>query len=257
MALKMENINFSYPGQPVLRNISCRFKPGRIHVILGPNGSGKTTLIDLMAGLSTPHDGQVQYDSVPLKALSKIALARKISLVSQNYDIRFPFSVEEVVLMGRHPYIDRFSRPSAKDHALAKEAMTLTGIAHMKDKKVTELSGGEKQRCVFARALCQNTPVLLLDEAFSNMDIHHTLHLLSILKQSTAKHNKTIIAVLHDINLAAGWADTLLFLKSGRIIEQGPTDAVFTEETIKKVFDVASRVEFNSYSHSRQAFFRA
>ncbi len=257
MALTMKNINFSYPGQPVLQDLSCQFNPGQIHVILGPNGSGKTTLLDVLAGLSTPDKGQVQFNNVALSSLSKINIARKISLVSQNYEIRFPFSVKEVVLMGRHPYIDRFSNPSDKDLSLAEDAMTLTGISHMKHKNVTELSGGEKQRCVFARALCQDTPVILLDEAFSSMDIHHTMHLLRILKQSAANHKKTIIAVLHDINLAASWADTLLFLKSGEIIKHGTTEAVLTEATIKQVFDVTSRVEFNSYSQSLQAFFKA
>jgi len=257
MALTLENINFSYPGYPVLQDISCRFREGQIHVILGPNGSGKTTLIDIMSGLSSPNRGRVQLGSVPIASLAKIDIARKISLVSQNYDIRFPFSVQDVVLMGRHPYIDRFSHPSAKDRSLAEEAMLLAGINHLKHKKVTELSGGEKQRCVFARALCQDTPNLLLDEAFSSMDIHHALRLLNILKQSAADHLKTIVAVLHDINLAATWADSILFLKSGQVIAHGPTEEVFTEINIKKSFDVTSRVEFNSFSHSLQAFFKA
>jgi iron complex transport system ATP-binding protein len=257
MALKMDNINFSYPGQPVLHQVSCGFNTGQIHVILGPNGSGKTTLIDLMAGLSSPGQGQVRLNHTPLSTLSRTHLARKIALVSQNYNIRFPFSVKDVVLMGRHPYIDRFSSPSARDRAMAEDAMASTGIFHIKHKKVTELSGGEKQRCVFARALCQDTPYILLDEAFSSMDIHHTMHLLRILKQSATHQDKTVIAVLHDINLAATWADTLLLIKSGRVIDQGPPESVFTEENIKQVFNVTPRVAFNEFSNSFQAFFKA
>lgn len=256
MGLVLENISFAYPGHRVLHDVSCSFDPGQFHVILGPNGSGKTTLLDVMSGFSVPDSGTTALSGVPTTNLSKRALARKVSLVTQDYDIRFPFSVEEIVLMGRHPYIDRFSRPSAKDISKAEEAMALTGISHLRHKRITEISGGERQRSVFARALCQDTPYLLLDEAFANMDIRHTLQLLHLLKQFTEKGEKTVIAVLHDLNLAASWADQLLFLRDGQVFAQNKTQTAFTEANIQSVFEVDSEIAYNPYTQSLQAAFR-
>jgi iron complex transport system ATP-binding protein len=256
MGMGMDNISFSYPGHPVLHNVSCCFETGRFHAVLGPNGSGKTTLLDILSGFTAPDTGSLQLNGTRATRFSKREAARTMALVSQDYEIRFPFTVEEVVLMGRHPYIDRFSRPSATDVAKAEEAMALTGILHLKHNRITEISGGEKQRSVFARALCQDTPFLLLDEAFANMDIHHTIQLLSVLKQHTDSGAKTVIAVLHDLNQAAAWADTLLLLKDGRVLEHGDTASVFTESNIKTVFNVEARVRFSRFTSSLQAAFK-
>ena len=255
--LTLEDISFSYPKHTVLQAVSCRFSQGKFHVILGPNGSGKTTLLDILSGFSKPDSGCVRLGSAPLHRLGKREIAKQISLVSQDYNIRFPFTVEEVVLMGRHPFIERFSRPTKEDFSLAKEVMQLTGISHLKHNRMTEISGGEKQRSVFARALCQNTPFLLLDEAFANMDIRHTLELLKLLKRYVRHENKTVIAVLHDLNMAAQWADTLLMIKEGRVLFQGTTDAVFTDKNLKAVFDIEPQIAFNDFTQSKQAFFQA
>ena len=255
--LSLDAISFSYPKQAVLDKVSCRFDQGKFHVILGPNGSGKTTLLDILSGFSKPDSGCAYLGSTPLINLSKRDIARQISLVSQDYNIRFPFTVEEVVLMGRHPFIDRFSRPTKEDFSLVEEVMHHTGINHLKHKKMTEISGGEKQRSVFARALCQNTPFLLLDEAFANMDIRHTLELLKLLKEYVRRKNKTVIAVLHDLNMAAQWADTALMIKAGRVLIHGDIDTVFTDTNIQAIFDVEPRVAFNEYTRSKQVFFLA
>ena len=257
MGILLEQISFSYGTKPVLDSVTCSFRPGAFHVILGPNGSGKTTLLDIISGFFCPNQGTVLIENTPIKNFSKREIARKIALVSQSYDVDFPFTVQEVVLMGRHPYISRFSQPSERDFALAKAAMTQTGISHLTHNLITELSGGEKQRCVLARALCQETPILLLDEAFSNLDINHTIQLMQRLKQLTRTAGKTVIAVLHDLNLASGWADTMLFLKDGQIVVQDETNTVFTASTIRNVFDVDVSVEFNPFTNASQAFFKA
>jgi iron complex transport system ATP-binding protein len=256
MVINIHNLCFSHGDTPVIRDLSCGFSPGKIHGILGPNGSGKTTLLDLVSGFLTPAKGQVLLDNTDISALSHKQIAQRLSLVSQNYYINFPFSVGEVVMMGRHPYIDRFSHPSQTDVELVSQVMDRTGISHLKERKVTELSGGEKQRCIFARALCQETSVLLLDEAFSNMDINHTLHMLGIIKEMLQKTKGTVICVLHDLNLAAAWADEILFLKNGQIQAKGKTRDIMTRENIERVFNVESKVEFNEYVQAKQVYFK-
>lgn len=256
MDIEIKNISFAYDNIPVIDDITCSFPRGGFHTILGPNGSGKTSLLDIISGFTRPEKGQILLKQIPLGQYKKREVAKIIALVSQNYAINFPFTVEEVIMMGRHPHIDRFSHPTREDLELVKEFMELTGIAHLANRRITELSGGEKQRCVFTRALCQDAPILLLDEAFSSMDISHTLQLLTILKKEMKEKQKTIIAVLHDLNLAAVWSDTILFLKNGKIEAMGATEKVFTHEIIKTVFNVNAKVEFNDYARAKQAYFQ-
>jgi len=256
MEITIQNICFSHGNTQIIKELSCHFFPGKFYGILGPNGSGKTTLLDLISGFLPPNKGQILLDKTPISTLSQKKVAQTLSLVSQNYDINFPFSVEEVVMMGRHPYIDRFAHPSKIDVEKVETVMEITGITHLKKRKITQLSGGEKQRCVFARALCQDTPVLLLDEAFSNMDICHTLHFLGILKEMIKQTKETIICVLHDLNLAAAWADEILFLKNGRIKAKGKTQDIMTQENIELAFNVESKVEFNDYVKAKQVYFK-
>lgn len=252
----MEHIHFYHGDTQVLKDVNCRFSPGRFYAVLGPNGSGKTTLLDLMCGFRTPEKGRVFLGNDLVASLARRRVAQTISLVSQSYEINFPFLVKEVVMMGRHPHIDRFSHPSRADSLAVQKAMEVTGITHLENRHITELSGGEKQRCVFARALCQDARVLLLDEAFSSMDIHHSFHLLGLLKKAVRKDNKTVIAVLHDINLAAGFSDEMVFLKNGEITAMGNTDDVLTRETIQTVFNMKSKVEYNAYVQAIQAYFK-
>lgn len=256
MEINIQNIWFSHGETPIIKDLSHRFSPGKFHGILGPNGSGKTTLLDLISGFMPPNKGEILLDAAKLSILSKNQIAQTLSLVSQDYYINFPFSVEEVVMMGRHPFIKRFSHPSQSDVDGVAQAMDITGISHLKKRRVTQLSGGEKQRCILARALCQDTPVLLLDEAFSNMDINHTLVMLGLIKKMIQRTKKTIICVLHDLNLAAAWADEIVFLKNGEITASGSTQDTMTRENIEQVFQVESKVEFNDYVQAKQVYFK-
>ncbi len=251
----LEDISFTYEDLPTIDQISCHFESGNFYSILGPNGSGKTTLLDLISGFLKPATGSIEINDVPVQTLSKNQLAKNIALVSQDYSINFPFLVKEVVLMGRHPFIPRFSQPSRKDYDTAASVMASCGITHLKDRKISELSGGEKQRCVFARALCQDAPVLLLDEAFSNMDISHTLQMLNIVKRAVKEKNRMVISVFHDLNIASAWSDAVLMLKNGKIVAFGETPDVFTRETIRNVFNVESIVEFNAHVNAKQIYY--
>ena len=255
MKLTLHEISFAYDRDRIIKNISCSFMSGNFYSILGPNGSGKTTLLDLISGFLKPDIGYIDIDQTPVRSLSKKEISKKIALVSQDYTINFPFSVKDVVMMGRHPYIPRFSHPSDSDMEQVKLMMEVCGIHHLHDRKINELSGGERQRCVFARALCQDTPVLLLDEAFSSMDINHTLHMLQIVKRSVKEKNKLVISVLHDLNLASSWSDALLMLKHGKINVFGNSQDVLTQDTIKDVFNVTSIVEFNEHVQAKQVYY--
>jgi len=265
--IKLENLNFTYdnfstpPYPAVLNNVSLSFEAGKFYSILGPNGCGKTTLLDLMIGHLKPISGKVVVkDGVSrekdILSMPKREVAKLIALVSQNYNINFPFTVKEVVMMGRHPYIGRFANPSKKDIEVVNKVMELTGTDKFAHRKITDLSGGERQRCVFARALSQDTPLLFLDEAFSNMDISHTIRLLNLVRKEVKEHNRTIVSVFHDINLAAIWSDELVFMKNGEIMASGQTDEVMTETIIEKVFHVKSKVEYNHYSKTKIAYFK-
>ncbi|WP_299977869.1 ABC transporter ATP-binding protein [Desulfobacula sp.] len=255
MKINLHNISFAYDHDIIIKNTSCSFVSGNFYSILGPNGSGKTTLLDLISGFLRPGAGDIDIDEAPILSLSKKEISKKISLVSQDYTINFPFSVKEVVMMGRHPYIPRFSHPSTHDLNRVDATMEICGISHLHDRKINELSGGEKQRCVFARALCQDTPILLLDEAFSNMDISHTLQMLQLVKKSVKEKNKVVISVFHDLNLASSWSDALLMLKEGEIQAFGNTQDVLSQQTIKNVFNVESIVEFNKHVKAKQVYY--
>lgn len=256
MTIHLEHIGFSYDKEKkVIDDISAAFDPGNFYSIVGPNGSGKTTLLDLMSGYIRPHTGCIRLGETSIFTLPKKVIAKTIALVSQDYSINFPFSVKDVVLMGRHPYIPRFSHPSRQDLKKAEEAMSLCRITHLAERKVSELSGGERQRCVFARAICQDTPILFLDEAFSNMDIHHTLQLLSLVKQQVREKDKMVISVFHDLNLAAGWSDRILMLKNGKMKAFGDSDDVITPENISRVFGVSAVVEFNRHVRAKQVYY--
>ncbi len=256
MELKLNNISFAYENHDVIKNMDCSFESKKFYSILGPNGSGKTTLLDLISGFLNPSAGHIEIDNINLSIFSKKELSKKISLVSQDYSINFPFSVKDVVMMGRHPYIPRFSHPGIDDCEIVEKMLAICGIEHLQDRKINELSGGEKQRCVFARALCQDTPILLLDEAFSNMDISHTLHMLGLVKESIKK-GKLVISVFHDLNLALSWSDELLVLKQGEIKAFGNSQEVLTQHTIQKVFQVKSIIEFNEHVQAKQVYYPA
>jgi ABC-type cobalamin/Fe3+-siderophores transport systems, ATPase components len=158
--------------------------------------------------------------------------------------------------MGRHPYIPRFASPSTEDLKILDEIMEKMEIDKFKDKYITELSGGEKQRVVFARALAQDTPVLALDEGTSNMDIQYTLNILDIVADRVRLEKRTVIAALHNLNLAAAYCDRLIFMKSGRIVSEGNIDDVLNEQNVKDVFKVESRIYFDRYSNSKQVVFK-
>ena len=256
MPFELNHISFHYAARKVIDDVSLVLEPGKFYGIIGPNGSGKTTMLDLLARHRLPDHGNIFYLGSPLASFSKKALSRKIALVPQNFYINFPFSVKEIVMMGRYPHMPRFAAPSSNDLNILQEVMQLTEITEFAERYITELSGGERQRVVFARALAQDTPVLILDEATSNLDINFSINLLNIAAQRVKTKENTVVAVMQDINLAAGYCDYLIFMSAGKIAAHGATRTVLTPETLRTVFNVEARVYHESYSQSLQVVFK-
>jgi len=256
MSFEVQSLAFAYAHQPVLQGVSLALPAGHFYGILGPNGCGKTTLLDLLAGHRQPAAGAIRYRGRDLGGYARRALAAEIALVPQDFYINFPFTAQEIVMMGRYPFIPRFAAPSAEDHQRVRDAMKVTGTWPLRRAFVTELSGGERQRVVFARALAQDTRVLLLDEATSNLDIGHCLELLTLTAGAVRTAGKTVIAVFQDINLAAAFCDRLVFIKAGAVVAHGETAEVLRAEVLREIFGVSARVSYNSYCDAQQVVFR-
>ncbi|NWH05305.1 ABC transporter ATP-binding protein [Desulfobacter latus] len=252
MGYTLKDICFSYENRVIFSGISLEMETGGFHGVLGPNGSGKTTLLDLLTGHLKPENGNILLDGRRLDGFDAGELAKKCALVPQDFRVNFPFTVAQVVMMGRYPHLGRFSAPGAKDRELVAQAMAATGISDFSGRHVTELSGGERQRVVFARALAQDAACLILDEATSNLDIGHTLALMTLAADRVKNNGLTVISVMQDLNLAARFCRSLVFLKNGRVAAHGPVDEVFTASVIKEVFDVSSSVYFDEIIHCKQ-----
>ena len=252
----IEGVSFAYTGVPVLEDINLDLDPGKFYGIVGPNGCGKTTFLDLLTGLKKPRSGSISYRERPLHSFSKRELARQLALVPQEFDTGFGFTVEEIVMMGRHPHIDRFSSPGEKDWNAVDRAMALIGIAELRGRYTNTLSGGQKQRAVVARALAQDTEVLLFDEATSSLDVKYTLQIFALARRLVREEGRTVIAVIHNLNLAAAYCDHLIFMKDGRLQQHGPTAETMTAATIAEIFGVQAQVAIDPYNRVHQVSFQ-
>ncbi|MHB8149987.1 MAG: ABC transporter ATP-binding protein [Desulfobulbia bacterium] len=252
----LTGVSFAYGETPVLADLDISLQPGKFYGIVGPNGCGKTTFLDLLTGGKSPDRGSVTFMDRPVADYLRRDLARLVALVPQDFAIDFAFTVQEVVLMGRHSHIGRFASPGTEDWRQVDAAMEAIGISHFRDRFVNELSGGEKQRVVVARALAQHTPYLLFDEATSSLDVQYTMQIFNVAKKLVQEEGRTVIAVIHNLNLAAAYCDELIFMKKGKVAASGPTNTVLEPAMIKKVFGVESRVMFDEFSNTQQISFR-
>lgn len=255
MAFELDNIYFSYGSHNVIDNLSFSIRSGCFHAILGPNGCGKTTLLDLVSGYIRPASGKIRFNGQNISEYGKRSLSRHIALVPQEYRVNFPYTVREVVAMGRYPHQARFSHPTAQDMQIVENALEVCGAQELSERFITELSGGEKQRVIFARAIAQETSVLLLDEPCASMDVKHALRILNVASEQVLKKGVTVIAVMHDINLAARFADNLIFMKQGQKIASGPARDSLDSKIIREVFDVESLVAMEQHLNVPQVVF--
>lgn len=239
--IQLQDLTLRYGSRTVLQNLNLQFGEGDFYAVMGPNGCGKTTLLRLIAGLLHPTEGSVCLHGRPLSQYNARQLARQLSFVRQQAQTDFEFSAFETVLMGRNPYQHHLQNESQEDWDLVSEAMRLTSTYHLRFHKPSQMSGGELQRVMIARALVQQTPIMLLDEPLSNLDINHQFEILSLLRDINRTQHKTILLVLHDLNLALSYCPQLLLLHQGEALYQGPTAEGLTPERIRQVFQVSAQ----------------
>lgn len=218
---------------------------------MGANGCGKTTLLRCVAGLLQPSRGLVTIDGKDVRHYSARQLAQQMCLVRQHPQTDFEFSAFETVLMGRNPYQRRLQNESEHDWQIVEQCLRQTGTWHLRFSKPTEMSGGELQRVMLARALAQQTPVMLLDEPISNLDISHQFDILELLAEINRTEHKTILLVLHDLGMALRYCDQLLLLHDKKVLFHGPTAEGLTKENILKVFDVDATITDDNISLRR------
>lgn len=239
----LRGVGFRYERDWVLKGIDLRIERGEILGIIGPNGSGKTTLLKILGGHRSPVEGEVRLEAENLTDVPRRALAQRVSMVPQEHPVIFPYTVLEVVLMGRYPYLKGWAFESAEDHRIARSAMERMGVDHLAGRLFPELSGGEKQRVIIARALTQQPEVLLLDEPATFLDLHHQAGIYTLIGELNRGNGITVVVVLHDLNMASQLCRRLLLLKEGRIVRVGTPWDVLTEKAIEEVYHCRTVVD--------------
>lgn len=242
--IDVEDLSVSFGDTQVFESVSTEIHEGRFLGLVGPNGAGKSTLLRTLSGAVAPDSGSVKVDGVDVEERTSREHSRLVSVVPQDTSLAFSFEVRHFVEMGRTPYRSRFAPPDEVDRAHVDRALDRTETAQFESRSVDELSGGERQRVVLARALAQDTPVILLDEPTASLDVNHQVEILSLVADLAAS-GKTVVAAIHDLDLAARFCDELLLLAGGSCIDRGPPAEVLSAETIESAFGARSVVSSN------------
>ena len=248
--LNVNGIECRYGSIKILENVSLSVKEGDFVGVLGPNGSGKTTLLKSISRTLKPYRGTILLNEADVYSLKSVEVARQMAVVPQDTSIGFSFTALDVVLMGRNPHLDRFRMENERDVAIARKAMNLTNTWHLAERPLNELSGGERQRVIIARALAQEPKILLLDEPMTHLDIINQLEIMDLMKELCMKEGLIVLAVFHDLNLAARYCKSAILLKHGGVFSAGSLDQVLTSENIKKVFQVDAIVKKHLVTNS-------
>ncbi len=253
MNISLKDIKIELGNNLVINEVDMEIKKGEIVGVIGPNGSGKTTLLKAIYRVLIPNGGEIFLGNKNLKEYSIKESARSMSVVAQHNYYNFEFSVHDIVLMGRAPYKKCFERSNATDYKMVDNSLKAVGLNQYGSRDFSTLSGGEQQRVILARALAQNTPCIILDEPTNHLDIKHQLEIMDIVTSL----NHTVVAAIHDLNIALMYCDKVFVLKNGNIVCHGNTNEVLTEKTIREVFEVdcellknkegKPRICFNSY----------
>lgn len=225
-------------GESILREIDTVLGSGRFYGILGPNGAGKTSFVRQILKLKEMSGGNITFDGTGIKSINRHDMAEKLAFLPQGINANVDFTVFDVVAMGREPHRKRFTPLGEDDLQCINEAMEFTNCKELKDKSITLLSGGERQRVMIARTIAQDTPWIILDEPVSNLDIKHQTELMNVLERLRKEKNKTIVAILHDLNLAAAFCTHILLMKDGKIYKEGTTEEVLTKENLSYVYEM-------------------
>ncbi|MEH7334530.1 heme ABC transporter ATP-binding protein [Neobacillus drentensis] len=238
MKLAVEHVSCTIMGASIIHDISMHIKAGQFVGLIGPNGSGKSTLLKTASRILQPKSGVVRLDGQQLYQLSPKKTAQEMAVVSQETSLTFDFSVQEIIWMGRHPHKRFFQSDTDEDLDIVDEAIERVGLKGYEERSFISLSGGEKQRVLIARALAQQAKIIILDEPTNHLDIRHQLQLMDLVKML----NVTVLAALHDLNLASMYCDYLYVIQHGQVVMSGTPETVLTKEIVREVFGVETEI---------------
>lgn len=236
--LEARNITINYGLRKAVADVSVVTKPGEVIAIIGPNGAGKSTLLRALNGTVEPIEGEILLDGTPINSYARRAVARRVAVVAQEADLRFPITVMEFVLGGRYASSSAWGWESEHDLEVARRVLRETETKEFESRFMNELSGGERQRAVLARALATEASVLLLDEPTANLDLAHQAAMLRLVRARCSDRESAAVVVTHDVNLAAEFADRVVLLKAGGVVASGSATEVLSSELLKSVFEL-------------------
>jgi iron complex transport system ATP-binding protein len=242
--LEVRGVCFRYNSVDVLSDVSLLANEGEVIGVLGPNGSGKTTLLKCMNRALSPKEGTVLIDDLDYRQMSRKEIATRIGVVPQGANVNFPFSVLDIVMMGRTPELKRFESETQADLDIVQRAMEMTNIEHLATRPMDQISG-ERQRAIIARALAQRPRVLLLDEPTLHLDVNHQLDILELIVGLARREKLLVVIVTHDLSLAARYCDKVILMQNGRIQAAGDVTEVLTPENMRKVFSIEGSIYFD------------
>ncbi len=240
MKLEIQDMSLSYNHLPVVKGLSFQLQPGELVGLIGPNGCGKTSIIKAISRILALRSGRITLDGKEMQRFSRSELARRVGVVPQNPYLPDTFTVNEVVLLGRNPHLGFLRGEGSRDFAIAWQAMERTGVAPLAERRMSELSGGEKQRVTIARVLAQEPQIILLDEPTANLDINHQIEILHLIKGLCQEKKLAVLIAIHDLNLAAQYCDRLLLISRGQLHSEGTPREVITASNIREVYGVES-----------------
>lgn len=246
--IELTNVTAGYDAQDILQGISLRIDKGDFTALIGPNGAGKSTLLYTLIGYLLIRSGDIRINGKSLKLWHKKELAKVIALIPQETVLPFDYTVEEMVLMGRYPWLEMMQGYGRQDVEIVQTVLQKLELDKLAERFYSQLSGGEKQRVLLARALAQQTDIILLDESLSQLDINHQIEMMQLLSEINLKEGKSIVLISHNLNLAANVCSRMVFLKQGRLIAQGSPQQVLTQAHLKELFDLDVTLQTNPLS---------
>ena len=246
----IKDLCVAYNGYFVLLGVSFRIKKGEFIAIAGPNGAGKSTLLRTLAGLKQPNSGSIQLDGRALSDYPRRFIAKLIAVIFQDFSCSYDFTVFDIVAMGRNPFLTRWKPLSVNDRAIIANVMELTKVSHLSDRLFFDLSSGEKQRVIIAKALAQQPALLLLDEPSTHLDLHHQVNVFNILGRLNRLNNVTVVCITHDVTLAAQYANRFLLLSSGRLLADGTAEEVIHQQLMENLFNTALSIGMITETHT-------
>lgn len=246
--LQVKDLNFNFGKENILEHISLNIDKGSFYSIIGPNGSGKTTLLRNISRVLHPIKNTVFINKSDISNLRQKEIAKTMAVVPQNTNIDFDFTALDIVMMGRAAHLRRFETENEEDFKKVREAMEITNTWSLREKNINHLSGGERQRVIVARAIAQDTEVILLDEPVSNLDLYHQIEVMNTVKTLVEDRNIIVVAVLHDLNLASNYSDHIFLMSEGKLFCEGNSEEVITEENIKDVYKVKVSLTENPFT---------